>query len=277
MSAYIQDLGLQVGNVSVQVIYGDRDITVHTKYPLRVGSAEMEDFSVQFPIRLKRIYQLAYRIVEQDALNVTFHKGIDFRNLKDCLYKQGSGNCWEPTMRVYNLRDVYKYDDVLRIEDEESSMGGEPYIFQVGIENRRPMLNYIYSSHNNTYANSFHLVGFAGEQLRIQPQGYDPDEDALYYNYSLWAETENTTFMDPGCPNTQNITCVLHAPGQPHRWTTSIHYNSPVSCHGRNVARQCAQIVLGDDDRGIHETRVSVSDDAGLYDFQIVKSLVDEP
>jgi len=274
------------GNRSVEVVFGDDNIMLYAAYPITINNKiEQQNYSVILPIRLKRIYQLAHKIVESDTFDVNFHKNFDYKELDDCNFGTNTTRCWDNGLRVYVLRNVYGNDDVLRIEDDRSSIKDKPYVFQIAISNRPPMLDYIYRAENNTLGKDIDIVGYSGKPLKIIPIGYDADEDDLIYNYSLWAETENSTYpTNTGCNNSHvsdrlyNVSSVcgaINTIGQPHRWTNSSVYKSPTNCGDEFVASRCGEIILNDKDRGIHEVRVEVRDGSGhLPDYQIVSVLI---
>ncbi|MFW5746472.1 MAG: hypothetical protein ACOCWQ_02895, partial [Nanoarchaeota archaeon] len=208
----------------------------------------------------------------------SFHKALDYKTLDDCNFHLNTTVCWSPGMTVKVVRDVGGYDDVLRIQDTKSTVAGNPFIFQVAIENRRPMLDYIYSSRNNTIPHLAHMVGFVGDNLTVEPYGYDPDEDILRYNYTLWAETEKDMYAHFCSASFDNITspsCVLRdINSRPHRWTTSPLYSNPSNCGGKTIAGRCASITLSEEDKGTHQLRVAALDDEGLEDYQVVNVVV---
>jgi hypothetical protein len=269
-----------VGNITVQVVYGDSDIALYADYPLRIeGKMLQQNYTTMLPVRLKRIYELAYRIIEEDIHDPAFHKGLDFKALDGCAFGTGTTRCWDSSLRVYVLRSRHGHDDILRIEDDASMMDDHAFVFQTAMENRRPMLEYIYSPLNNTMADTIDLFGYVGDVVRISPRGIDPDEDSLSFNYSLWAETTNTSYNTHlGC-DARNVTdpmCITNLATAPHRWTTSDVYAQGDYCNGRFASAQCAEIELSPADRGVHSVRVSVSDEEGLEDYQIVRILVNE-
>ena len=273
------------GEKSLEIVFGDDHVRANAIYGLRINDkTDLENISVSFPVRIKRMYQLAYRILEADARDPTFDKTYHYRKLNDCRFGNSTTHCWDKDLRVYVLADVYEKDDVLRIEDDASLLAGQPLVFNIGVENRGPMLDRIYRAENNSWANMVDIVGFSGKGLTIVPVAYDPDEENLTYRYLLWGETENATYPTQyGCDD-DNVTDALYdpmadcapesTPGEPHRWTTASDYTDPSYCGNGFEAMRCSTIHLTDRDRGPHKVRVSVHDAENLYDYQVISILV---
>lgn len=261
----------------VEVVLGAADVTFLLDYPIQIDGAQIGNQTLSVPVRLKRVYELAARMIDAEVKDVRFHKGLDFRNLRDCSSgSRGSGAtndyCWDSSLQVRIMRSIQGEDDILHITDTLSKLDDTPFVFQVAIKNRRPMLDHIYLANGE----GVDLVGHVGENLTIVPYGYDADEDVVTYTYALWPETENATFLGgPLCGDPRNVSCTAQDTSvMPRRWSLSAAYRNVTSCGGVNAGQRCASVELGLEDVGRHQVRVSVMDDTGSDDYQVIDVLV---
>ena len=211
------------GDAELEIIMGDKDVTVQLTYPLEVGGSRMSSFAYLSRVRLKKIYELAYRLAEEDIRDLTFFvdEESSVGGLKTCPSIDRLNNnelCLKPGMSVEVIDapctncidEKGKFADIVRIVDEESLIVGEPYVFQFARENRRPALDpinetelsgkyktYLQKRHGKTknpfrktrynpYPNFYDVVVTVGDEIELIPYGLDPDEDELTYYYEGW-------------------------------------------------------------------------------------------
>lgn len=269
------------GNATPAITMGDNDLTATLNLSLIVSlkgkppRTEWLSFATTPKIRFKQSDELAHHLIGQcpsnspyliaDGYNIFFNITRD--DPGDCL--SGRQPCKTMGFDAYKIKDYcsmnncsktrhLNYSDLLIIEDSLSMVHDRPYRFQFFVENRRPALDFIdenitanttYFRYLNTtfYLNATQIYGNgyplsdayniqmkAGNTVRVYPFGADPDEDELTYSY----------YQMSGGPVTTS--CALVAAAQP---------NFDVQC----LLAGYTQIVL------------NVSDNEGLYDYQVLK------
>lgn len=209
------------GDAELEVIIGDSDVTVQLTYPLQVGGSAVSSFAYQSKVRLKKVYELAYRLAEADISDLTFF--VDDESsvgvLRTCPSVDRQNNN-EPCLKKNMSAEVIdapctacpegEFADIVRINDSKSLILGEPYVFQFARENRRPALDqideatisgkyntYLQERHGKTenpfrktqenpYPDKYDVVVTAGDEIELIPYGLDPDEDVLTYSYEGW-------------------------------------------------------------------------------------------
>lgn len=191
----------------ISPIMGEEDVVAKATYPINItvdgyGSVRMINFEVKIPVRLKKIYGLARFLVDNDR------SYIDFNITKDFDSEVYTTPYWDPYMRVEkfcpkcSLTANPETTDILQINDSASNMKGSDYYFRFAVENRIPALEYIHRTPPDEF---FDYIVEEGDEILIEPMGYDPDDDDdLYYNqYEGWKQTYDEVF-DPSCCNEIN-------------------------------------------------------------------------
>lgn len=236
---------LPVDEFIFDFIIGEQDVIISLESSENSTFFDSIDGGVStiIPVRLKRVYQLMSRVLEKDASDVYFDKGVDYKQLRNCRFGQGTDYCWDEFMQLYVLREVYGFDDVVRIEDRSSLIDGSPFVFQAAVANRPPMLDFIFDEATGINRSvNVHRFVEPGGVLSFDPIGLDPDEDNLTFRYA------NTYGFE-----LQN----------------SDMYTSGIGCQG--VLRTCASVIIGPYDLGYQfTTQVHVEDGSGLFDYQDV-------
>ncbi len=254
------------------VTYGETGVTITTAYPFLVTLNNREpvermiNFTVTRDIPYKRMYNYVFRLITADVQLFDFNK-FSQQNLAG--YNNYIVN--RTSIPINNT-----FVDIIHIIDNGTIIQGRPFMFNVAIWNRRPALDYMHSSNSREWD----LVGIENQTLTLRPEGYDPDEDIIFYNYSLWYETYNESYDFTGskCKNFKNInindlkSCVKrdNPPTiEPHNWTNSTDFKA---------SHQNATILLKKRDIGYHEVNISIWDRGLLKDWQLVRILViDKP
>lgn len=304
-----------IGAPEMNVTIGDADVTAQFSYQLDLGGTTVGIFTYQSPVRLKKVYELAYRLAEADnsdlALFIDDPVSLSER-LRTCPSVDRTGlsePCLKEGMNVTVIDapcatcSMNRYADVVRITDGESLIGGQPYVFQFSRENRRPALDLIdesamsgaYSTYlqrthgisknpyfraaKDPYPDSYDILLTEGDVLHVIPYGLDPDEDSLTYSYSGWRT--GTVLTDH---RHQRMNCMGPGP-----CLDPFGYAVDPSAAGMagsvNFWEQTAQ---GDwrthrtsyattaADVGYRMVRLSICDTAGLCDWQDIGVLIND-
>ncbi|MFP4523770.1 MAG: hypothetical protein ACLFO2_00445 [Candidatus Woesearchaeota archaeon] len=258
------------------VIYGQDKVHVTATYPFTVRVSDgqtvvaMREFSYTSPYRLKQVYEYLINLVKND------NKRYDF-NLTES-YDDVDG--YDPSFDVTVIQDPCAdhedcpengplYDDVIRLEDrrEDARVDNRTLVFHAAIRNRRPALDYIHETGNSDYD----LQAREDDTLWLTPEGYDPDDRGVSYHYKGWKETWDAQYnfeCAASCTTTECLRteCVdVDESVEPHNWTESQPYID---------TKQDAKINLTRNDTGLHNVTITVRDDTGLEDFQVVRILV---
>lgn len=244
---------VNVATESIEVILTDEDVrtSLELNSTLDTGGERVEVVRISYtaPVRLKRIYNMMFFLLQMDITDANFDKEVHFTNVTLCNYPEGV-QCWDENMQISVSRDVspeaHKGADMVTITDSKSFINGRPFRFQTAIQNRRPMLDYIHSSTGEPRVD---LKFDPSQKIFIRPKAYDPDEDLMYTTYAGWKELG---FMTSEAYRTAHEDC-----NRKDTWCAS--YNL------KNMAPD------------LEGVRVSVFDEHDLYDFQPVFIRIGEP
>ncbi len=228
-----QDVEVLLGDTTVRVTYSiDGSITQSESV------IEIPEIQVTLPIRLKRIYNLAHYMIENDLVDVSFLFSQNYNEIQSCRYFNTS-YCWDEHMDVSIIRntgvDHVRGFDIVEIIDRESLVLGNPYRFLFAVENRRPMLEYMDFDGTDTRPT---FVSEEGRSVRFEPIGYDPDGDSLTYSYQGWL----AEYLNSSTPYTLGTHC-----GQ---------------------MNQCANATIPMNETGLFVLNISVLDSFELRDYQ---------
>ncbi len=281
------------GEPKVEFIFGVGSVFSELNYPLTVTLPEgdVEKFAVfrnNYDLRMKRLYNLFYDLAKQEVSDpffnisqynesIFYREGIYVSRERDFLKEKE-----DELAREVKQRGVLN-DDLLVMIDYESKIDNNPLLFLSVIENRPPALDYIHPSNSDNYD----LMAYAGEKLRIDPLGVDPDRDNITYRYKGWRQDyeERLNRTKPWCLERVNTpegsqpeahltesniaqlaeTCMERAPVGREKWMDSSLFNS---------TEQNSTLNLTIKDLGYHEVNVSVEESSGLKDWQELRILV---
>ena len=189
ITSYLQNLDLTLfkehgfditeGEMDVSVVIGENDVTVFLTYPLEITKRATNEvtninyFYTNHQIRLKKIYNLAHDIINEDIVRVLFNIS-DPSNNKDSM-----------TIKKITNANPPKHDDIIIINDDKSMLYAEPYTFQFARENRYPALHYIDQVLPFLFPSPppFPTINEEQIKLKVKPKAYDPDEDELLFSY----------------------------------------------------------------------------------------------
>jgi hypothetical protein len=188
---------LEAEEPNITITWTAEDLIVNARYPLIINisnyrAMRLFDFKTTMPVRFKRIYELVDNIMSLDWHFINY-------NIMD-LYKESFA--WDskinvtkfcPYCKAEKYEGEHKYTDVIRIVDEQSTIEGHPWVFQFAVVNRIPALELIHEAPAVLGA-KYNIIALAGDTIKIEPIGYDPDDDNLTYTYSGWKESYDEEF-----------------------------------------------------------------------------------
>jgi hypothetical protein len=282
---------LEEGDYNVTTIFGADNIIIHTTIPVVVnedGRAVTKEakFSTDLNVRLKKVYELAYTMVEFDRRFLKIEKNdsedSSFFDMLQNLNKLKSGFIIDIRCPYCGYEDElgYNYDDLIKITDTNSKIEREDFVFMFVIENRWPALAKVpsegsYPTYSEPELAKYDVVIGTDRKIYLDTKAKDPDEDLLNYTYEGWRETTYTEF-DPECciqyrgsincrTNYEECLKEYSYPPREDKWTDSDEY--------KRTKRE-ASYETDIFDIGKHEVIVRVKDEAGYSDWQDVNIFV---
>ncbi len=190
------NITVQDDESKVEITFGKNNIQVKLNYPLTFETAgkkaiiKMIDFKVEKNIRFKEVYDYVFQMLRKDSTDPGFNMIEDRGNA--LFYDEYS------VKKIKTIHTGENLIDVMEITDNKTKIQGMPLIFYFAVKNRGPALDYIHETSDNKL---YDLAYIENETIILMPQGYDPDDDNLTYEYSLWKETydEYYDFENPNC------------------------------------------------------------------------------
>lgn len=169
------------GEPAVSVAFTDAGTDFLAAYPIDVTlpatgeQVRLERFTATHPVRLKAIHRFASALIRLDVSDVTFDPGTGA----------------DGPFSVSLLQDAWEQDDVIRIRDSRSSLGGQPYELRFARHNRAPALYHLspdtISLENGKEVNtSIILPPYLDEYTAA-----DPDEDAVSFSFTVESQAGN--------------------------------------------------------------------------------------
>jgi hypothetical protein len=259
------------------ITFGLSGMVINARYPflVTIGNRppvhKMTNFEYNKNIAFKELYDYTNRLIYFDINDASFRIVEDKFLYTDLI---GLYRDYTVTRNKSDTGGLWNNLELVRVIDNNSLIYDKPMIMQFAIDDRRPALEYI-----NTIAgyDDMHLMVAENEILEITPQGYDPDDDFLAYNYSGWKQDydESFNYDDPECNGAQNTTLeyvmancsIRNYDSQPKNFTNNVIYYNGYQNSSYNVSSS---------DRGYHELIIYTSEvqKEKLYDFQKIKILV---
>jgi hypothetical protein len=259
----LQGSNIEVDNQKppdLEVILNRRSLSVTVSYPfiaqLRTGGARSirHEFSYSSPLRITQLHNYVMSLLAADTKDITFNLSslhhqreytksnleITFSKVKHYYHPDFEVKIINIDCELQNQNcNEYQHDRLLIVKDKASIIDGRPLTFVTAIQNRKPALDFINEFDQRSY--NYNLFVRVGDELIIEPQGYDPDDRELTYSYSGWKSQE---LMQSEIFQTTN---------KDANYTTVV------------------------DDTGLQIVTVHVCDVAGLCDYQDVKILIFDP
>jgi hypothetical protein len=295
----IPDNGISKGKAVVNITFSDSYVTVDVSYPINISykdgasSILLDKHTVSIRSRLKLIHELARHLIDREVNDIFFDMIRDASTLNNCNSNTGGtvlclknamvvSKIVNPCLSMEQCSNGGKYDDIFLISDSTSKFNNKPYIFQFAVENRAPALDLLRQA-NLDPGLGFDYIVYLGNNLTIDPTGYDPDEEghnsrgfmSSVYTYSLWKESYNDVYKKIDCNlNAANKDFCKNHPdqafiqdplSQPKSFTKSGLYLAT----GRMTSYR-----VNESDTGLHKLRVDVCDQEGLCDYQVLSVLV---
>jgi hypothetical protein len=252
---------------TAEVVFSSGGFTVRLNYSFAIAMnmqqpvIKMMEFAVKKNTPLKEIYDYAFLTITNDVSEVDYDI-INDRMRPDILdFYRGYD-----VLKIKDIDD--NYTDIIQIIDNGSIVNGKPLIFEFALQNRRPALEHI-----GAISPYYDYIGIENETLELDPIGYDPDEDHVFYNYSLWKEDYDDYFnySDPQCSSGSSYAyivanCTVHnLTSHPHNWTNSTLFI---------LTHQNASFATNRLDAGFHIVNISIWDRQFLNDYQTVRIMV---
>lgn len=268
------------------VILAESDVIFNMNIPIDISitksgiskkyytSIRMYNIETKVPVRLKRDYEFVRDAIDKDIKNLSFNLRNSYNTLRS--YK----NLNYANKNISFV--INEYDDnthIMLINDYGSSVFGSPYQMIFYMENRKPILDFI---HQTSLVNNFDIDVYVGDSIIIDPVGYEPDDEEMFYIYEGWQETESYSLdmsccvgydTSPICLKDKPVGCVSRNDSQIHAFTSSNVYQA----NHKTVSYQ-----TGYKDVGEHNLTLYLCDSHSVNsinkskdcDFQIIKILV---
>ncbi|MBN2112457.1 hypothetical protein JW707_05155 [Candidatus Woesearchaeota archaeon] len=182
-----QGLGIKTEEPNVSVTFTAADVTFTLNWPIEVTDSgtgavtDINEFAVVYPVRLRKIYDFAAQIMDNDVGDITY--SIAATSLDGLT-----------TSAV--IPDIFGMDDLIVIHDEESRIIDKEYQFRFMRKNRAPALYYV---DNNTdmegpvcvdslvqfvEPDKLNIVDSCDDNsFELQLKAIDPDEDKLEFTF----------------------------------------------------------------------------------------------
>ncbi len=128
-----QNLHIKKGEIKTTVTIGETTTVFNMKYPLTITDnssgvqQNLEEFSVAYNIRLKKIFNFVEYITDHDVTDANFE--IAKQTVKD--------------MNTNILRDIFRKDDLVIATDSQSKILDKLFEFRFARHNRIPALHYL--------------------------------------------------------------------------------------------------------------------------------------
>jgi len=268
-----------IGSANATIQFNQKGFNVKLSYPFtitlrnRQPVTKMVDFSVDKDIPFKELYEYAYELANYDVKDARFDVIVNRDQVLSKSLRRRGINLFTSN---FDVNIIYGntsngFTNIIQVSDNNYNITGVPLTINLGVKNRRPVLDYIHSGDSPRYD----LVAVENRTIVIAPQGYDPDDESvLTYNYGEWLEryTDYYNWSDPNCSNPSTFEYILenctkiNTTGIPNKdWTKSLVYT---------LTHQNASYDIKRSDVGLHTVRVSVFDRNNLEDYQLVRILV---
>jgi len=271
-----QSFEVNKGNISTNITFSDNDVIALIDFPIIVTPPASQPilkivkFESTMQTKFKQLYGIARDLIVKNvnSPDSPMSKLTDeFQNIINTKYSTNPG------FNLVRKKDVSAYDDLIKLIDISVTAGRE-LIVQFLIENRPPILEYIYPPGPKGKAlpdgcGVYDLIQIEGTKLSLNPLAYDTEEDELTFKYSGWFENYNETvtpltFNEKGCPLSfeKRLTPLTQ---QNKRWKSDSDFETT----GK------AEAMLTKTDIGPHEFTITVCDEQ-YCDNQTIRVLIDD-
>ena len=269
-------------NIEVDVLFQEpRGVFVRANYPfsVQVGSRvpiiKQVSFSASIDVDIRTLYKYMFDVLLQMARDPYY----DVRTMWN-LASARTARFLQPSYQVTYVEQPCDgcvngekhFDDILLFKDISSTIRGQPLEFTIALKERKPVMDLL--------SNDLQIPGFGGqtvdfqyyvgEDIVLEPQGFDPDGDDISYWYHGWKETFDTIFNVSLCPTggcdiTNYQVAVETLNTKPLEWSRSSLYTS---------TERAANYRTIPSDIGFHDVDIVVEDEHGKKDYQKVRILI---
>lgn len=282
-----------------------KGIAFQVRYPFSITldgktTTAYVDFFEKFDYDLEQLFYYTTSLISEFVRNPDFNLLTDWNTTTQMnkYYKPAFSVQLEQEKYVANDAIVTGANHVLRISDTASRVGDQPVYFNIGIEQRAPVLDYLHQKGtqlvlSNTAIN-YQFV--AGKTITLEPKGIDPDLDTIEFQYAGWRQ-DYTTIVDWQCcqENENNLrACVelnsqspcvdvftltddgaivsqISTGTQPTQQEPVQTWMNSQTYKDTNMSASISTTVA---DIGVHDVLVMLRDEFGQIDFQNVFILV---
>lgn len=264
---------ISVGNVSVDLHIGERNVEAHGNLPLTVnvkgGATTLHSvsFTASEPIRLKEIFRLMTNIVQEETKIFSFNVANPSSYPISVRIPAG--------MQIFLLRNVAGSagaDDLVIINDTLSSLAGGPYTMQFLIKDRPPALELYRPTISNP---NYDLIVPVKSTIELKPLARDADDEQITYSYKGWKAE-----YDENISKGQTKARGNQVPLATNKWEDSSLYKNPYkgacidALTGNTDARRCASYESANYDVGPHNVTV-VAKSGTYFDWQVIRLLIE--
>lgn len=248
---FFKGYNISHGDVYIETVIGSDYIGTTMNLAVEVilpdySEREKNEFYENTPVRLKRVYDAARKIINNNVNNITF--GL----------VSGGYSLEIPGLR-FESKKIANNILLFKIIDDASSLREGPFVFQFLVENRIPALDYLKG--DERYIDNKHYLFYVveGETIEFHPLAFDPDEDELTYVYSGW-KVDYDSYWDGSFQRKTDYS-------GPNVWHESALYKET----GRSASYRTTPQDIGE-----HQVVIDVYDTEGNRDGQILTILVDD-
>lgn len=318
------EIVIDVDNFDVDVYFTEpRGVLLQATFPFEVSVegrkpiVELVNFQQQIDINFIEMYRFLYELVEHMAKDPYFN--LHDNNYQEWESYKGKGFSIELLDQSVNGQAPQsqfplsrQYDDILRLTNTENLLEGEPYVFQVALRQRRPVLDFISQAqfpfkdkNGNDIFVDFLL--YPGQPLEFKVEATDPNYDSYAIEFFGWKQTTDSYFDVQCCVqsascNLNNYRQCLIDSQENQRLILSACRESGMSCsredfENGNLPDELfleegetyipnilyeqyinndgfIYLEVDETDSGLHEILITVTDEHGAVDFQRIYVLV---
>ncbi|MCF7798761.1 hypothetical protein K9M74_02555 [Candidatus Woesearchaeota archaeon] len=261
-----------------------RGMQVIASYPFIVRVQGKEpiirqfDFQKKFSININEFYNFIYILVKNMVRNPYFDVREEWDNpdFNPFYYPFYDVNVL-PSELDCDIEGSVCLDQVLRVTDTSSQVLGKPLTFNFAIQQRKPALDYLHWPRTPPTIINENVVNFQhqiGDRVTIPIDFIDPDGSEVTVQLTGWKADANDMFnetccdeLDDGCALANHWQCVVRDNDPPEDFVNQWKdFNAEATSQ--------TWYDTTDEDIGLHNVTVIVTDAHGLKDFQIVRILV---
>ena len=250
------------GSPSAETKFDEHAVSVILTYPIKFKVSgippitQLLKFTAKVDVRFRDIYEAAQDMASKDNRYLEYDIYADTKTG----FFQGKGLKFIKIKKdaILSTIPISADTDIIRIEDNISLIGTDPFVFQFARKNRYPVLDYIPGVYPPKEI--VDIAVLENETILIDPMARDPDEVDMTYSYLGWKQDYCELWNDA-----TRTTSKIPVPTPPDTWQDSPEFKQ---------TKRKAKISLTHGDAGFHNTTVQVSD-LKLSDFQIVRILIE--